>query len=92
MIASDIRLAGPIEEHTSGQIESLFESNVYSTTRIVRAVLPVLKKQHHGKILVTNTQAGIFGMPFHSAYSATKFAVNGLLESLAPECLRFNIL
>ena len=91
VIASDIRLVGPLEEHTSSQIESLFESNVYSTTRIIRSVLPVLKKQHNGKILVTNTQAGIFGIPFHSAYSATKFAVNGLLESLAPECLRFNI-
>lgn len=91
VIASDIRLSGPLEEHTSSQIESLFESNVYSTTRIIRSVLPVLKKQNRGKILVTNTQAGISGMPFHSAYSATKFAVNGLLESLAPECLRFNI-
>lgn len=91
VISSDIRLSGPLEEHTSSQIESLFESNVYSTTRIIRVILPVLKRQNHGNILVTNTQAGICGMPFHSAYSATKFAVNGLLESLAPECLRFNI-
>ena len=60
--------------------------------RTVHCVLPIMKKQRDGKIIVLSNQAGITGLPFHGIYCATKFAIEGFLEALAPEGLAFNVL
>ena len=85
-------LTGPLETHTIEQARILFDTNTYSVMRIVQCVLPVMKKQRDGNIIVLSNQAGILGMPFHGIYCATRFAIEGFLESLAPEGLTFNVL
>lgn len=65
--------------------------NTFSVINLVKAVLPLMKKQRDGRLVVVSNQAGIQGMPFHGIYCAAKFAVEGFMECIAPECLAFNI-
>ena len=51
----------------------------------------LMKKQRDGRLIIMSNQAGIQGIPFHGIYSASKFAVEGFMECIAPECLAFNI-
>ncbi|EDO43518.1 predicted protein, partial [Nematostella vectensis] len=91
VITSNVLLTGPIETHTMEQAMQVFETNTMSVIELVKVVLPVMKKQQDGRIIVVSNQAGIMGIPFHDIYCATKFAVEGFLESIAPEALAFNI-
>jgi NAD(P)-dependent dehydrogenase (short-subunit alcohol dehydrogenase family) len=58
---------------------------------VTRAVLPVLRAQRQGLIVTISSTGGIAGQAFVSAYSAAKFAVEGWMESLAPEVAPFGI-
>ena len=91
MITSNVLLTGPLENHTIAQAQTIFETNTFSTIRLVKAVMPAMKKQRGGRIVVVSNQAGIQGLPFHDIYCASKFALEGFLETVAPECLAFNI-
>ena len=72
-------------------IISLYETNVHGVIRTIRAVLPSMKKQKSGHIINISSISGLNAPPFHAAYSSSKFAVEGLTESLAPELSQFNI-
>lgn len=91
VITSNVLLNGQLETHTIDQAKTIFEVNTFSVISLIQAILPLMKKQRDGRLIVVSNQAGIQGIPFHSIYCASRFAVEGFMESVAPECLAFNI-
>jgi NAD(P)-dependent dehydrogenase (short-subunit alcohol dehydrogenase family) len=77
--------AGLFEELTPEQIERQFTVSVFGPMNVTRAVLPVMRRQRSGHVITISSVAGLAGSPYTSAYAASKFAVDGWMESLAPE-------
>ena len=73
------------------EIKSQFETNFYGLIRVTQAVLPIMRSQRSGKIINISSGAGRFDYPTGSIYVSTKFAVEGLSESLAYEFEPFGI-
>lgn len=84
-------LGGALEDLSMDEIQSQYETNLFGLIRVTQAVLPTMRKQRSGRILNISSGAGIFGFPGHSAYVSTKFAVEGLSESIAYELEPFGI-
>jgi len=78
-------LLGGVEEATDGQIRSQFDVNVFGVFNVTRAVLPVLRAQRSGHIIMMSSVAGQLGAPGLAWYDASKFAVEGFSEALAGE-------
>ena len=78
-------LVGAIEEPTDEQIRQQFETNVFGVLNVLRASLPILRGQKSGHIINISSRLGFFGFPSYGYYSATKYALHGLSESLAQE-------
>lgn len=81
----------PVEEASLDEVQRHFDLNVFGTIRVLRHVLPVMRRQGSGKIIVIGSIGGLIGLPFHGYYSAGKFALDGLVESLRPEIAPFGI-
>lgn len=84
-------LCGAVEENTMDEVIGLFQTNFFGYVRMIREVLPILRQQGGGKIINVGSLAGIVGVPFHTHYSATKFAIEGLSEGLRLEARRFGV-
>ncbi len=84
-------LVGALEDIPMEEIKSQFETNFYGLIRVTQAVLPIMRRQGSGKIVNISSGAGRFGFPTGSIYVSTKFAVEGLSESLAYEVEPFGI-
>ena len=82
---------GTIEETDQSNARAQFETNFFGTLWVVQAVLPHLRKQGGGHILITSSLAGIITFPTAGIYNATKWAVEGLGETLASEVAEFGI-
>ncbi len=78
-------LGGGIEEPSEDQIQQQFDTNVFGVIRMMRAVLPQMRTQKSGHILNISSVVGIRSLPSLGYYSATKFAMEALSESLALE-------
>ncbi|MHC5534528.1 SDR family oxidoreductase [Priestia megaterium] len=76
---------GPFEEVSDKQARENFEVNVFGTFNVIRNALPQLRKQRYGHIFNISSIAGYYGFMASGIYSATKFAVEGMSESLAQE-------
>jgi NADP-dependent 3-hydroxy acid dehydrogenase YdfG len=74
-----------IEEGEDDQIRRLFEINVFGLSRMIRTVLPGMRRKRSGLIINLSSIGGICGMPALGYYNATKFAVEGLSEALRGE-------
>jgi NAD(P)-dependent dehydrogenase (short-subunit alcohol dehydrogenase family) len=83
--------AGFFEEIPSEDFRAQVETNFFGTVNVTRAVLPIMRAQRRGLIVTISSTGGIVGQAFVSAYSAAKFAVEGWMESLAPEIAPFGI-
>jgi NAD(P)-dependent dehydrogenase (short-subunit alcohol dehydrogenase family) len=68
-----------------------YETNVFGLIRTTQAVLPIMRRQKSGTIVNISSGAGRFGFPTGSAYVSTKFAVEGLCESMSYELEPFGI-
>jgi NAD(P)-dependent dehydrogenase (short-subunit alcohol dehydrogenase family) len=79
------------EEASDEQIRDLFDANYLGMVRVLRAVLPLLRKQGSGHILGVSSGLGITALPLIGFYCATKWAVEALHESLAQEVKPFGI-
>ena len=79
------------EEASDEQIRDLFDTNYLGMVRVLRAALPLLRKQGSGHILGVSSGLGIAAMPLIGFYSATKWAVEALHEALAQEVRAFGI-
>jgi NAD(P)-dependent dehydrogenase (short-subunit alcohol dehydrogenase family) len=84
-------LLGNFEELTTEEIQSLMETNFYGVMIVMRAVLPVMRKQQSGRIINISSLAGVIGFKHCGAYSAAKFAVEGLSQAVAQEVEPFGI-
>lgn len=82
---------GTIEETDGESARAQFDTNFFGTLWVVQAVLPYLRKQGSGHILITSSLAGIITFPTAGLYNATKWAVEGLGETLASEIAEFGI-
>ena len=71
--------------------KELFEVNFFGSLRLIQAVLPGMKARQSGLIINNSSHAGIVGLPFNELYGASKFALEGLTEAMAPTLLHFNI-
>ena len=73
------------------QVKQLFEVNFFGALRLIQAVLPGMKARESGYIVNVSSMAGELGGPFNDIYCASKFALGGLTESLAPVLRQFKI-
>jgi NAD(P)-dependent dehydrogenase (short-subunit alcohol dehydrogenase family) len=83
--------AGFFEELSPEDFRAQIEVNFFGPVNVTRAVLPVMRKQRRGLVVTISSTAGISGGAFTSAYVASKFAVEGWMEALAPEVAPFGI-
>jgi NAD(P)-dependent dehydrogenase (short-subunit alcohol dehydrogenase family) len=84
-------LTGAFEDVSIDEIKAQYETNVFGLIRVTQAVLPTMRKQGSGRIINISSGAGRFGYPGGSAYVSTKFALEGLSESMAYELEQFGI-
>ena len=83
--------AGFFEEIRPEDFRAQIETNLFGSVNVTRAVLPLMRGQRSGLIVQISSTAGIAGQEFVSAYAASKFAVEGWIESLTPEVAPFGI-
>jgi NAD(P)-dependent dehydrogenase (short-subunit alcohol dehydrogenase family) len=85
-------LVGAFEDLSiDDEIKNQYETNVFGLMRVTQAVLPIMRRQKSGIIVNVSSGAGLFGYPGGSAYVSTKFAIEGLSESMAYELEPFGI-
>lgn len=84
-------MAGTVEEITEDDIRKIFEVNVLAVIGVVKAVLPVMRKQRSGYIINMGSVAGFVGAPGWSVYSATKAAIAAFSEVLSLDVKEFGI-
>lgn len=82
---------GAIEESEEAAVRTMFEINFFGLANMTRAVLPVMRKQRSGHIVNTTSIGGLVAFPALGYYNASKFAVDGLSESLAKEVAHLGI-
>src|SRR3989442_800242 len=83
--------AGYFEELTPEQVERQLATNLVGPMNVTRAVLPVMREQRSGHIVSISSGAGLVGFEYCSAYAASKFGLEGWMESLQPEVAPFGI-
>ena len=83
--------AGYFEELTAEQMERQLATSLIGPMNVTRAVLPVMRKQRSGHVVTISSSAGLVGFEYCTAYAASKFGVEGFMESLAPEVEPFGI-
>jgi NAD(P)-dependent dehydrogenase (short-subunit alcohol dehydrogenase family) len=83
--------AGYFEELTAEQMERQLATSLIGPMNVTRAVLPIMRKQRSGHVVTISSSAGLVGFEYCTAYAASKFGVEGFMESLAPEVQPFGI-
>jgi NAD(P)-dependent dehydrogenase (short-subunit alcohol dehydrogenase family) len=83
--------AGFFEEISPEDFRAQVETNLFGPLNVTRAVLPVMRAQRSGLVVTISSTAGLIGQEFCTAYAASKFAVEGWIESLTPEVAAFGI-
>jgi len=84
-------LIGAFEELSIDEIKNQYETNLFGLIRVTQVVLPIMRKQKSGTVVNVSSGAGLFGYPSGSAYVSTKFAIEGLSESISYELDQFGI-
>src|SRR3954463_13732761 len=84
-------LAGFFEELTTEQVHAQIETNLFGPMTVTRAVLPGMRRQRSGLVISISSGAGVIGSPSGSAYAASKFGLEGWMESLTGELQPFGI-
>lgn len=78
-------IAGAIEHTSIDKAKEQFDTNFFGTVRLIKSVLPIMHKQDSGLIINISSIGGLMGLPYQGMYSASKFAIEGLTESLYKE-------
>lgn len=84
-------LLGPLEQLLLDEIKEVFETNFFGVIRLIQHILPVMRKQKYGRIINISSLGGRIGFPLSTAYVSSKFALEGLTESLGYEVQDFGI-
>ncbi|XP_066530797.1 retinol dehydrogenase 8a isoform X2 [Hoplias malabaricus] len=86
-----VGLLGPVESISMDQMKRVFETNFFGTVRMIKEVMPDMKKRRSGHIIVMSSVMGMQGVVFNDVYTASKFAIEGFCESMAVQLLKFNV-
>jgi NAD(P)-dependent dehydrogenase (short-subunit alcohol dehydrogenase family) len=86
-----IFIAGYFEEISPAQLRQQMETNFFGPLNITRAILPVMRAQRSGQIITLSSTAGLVGQEFVVAYSASKFALEGWMESIRYDLAPYGI-
>ena len=78
-------LPGAVEDLTRDNLKFQFETNVFGWLELSNLVIPVMRKQGYGRIIQNSSVLGFVAMPFRGAYNASKFAIEGLSDTLRLE-------
>jgi NAD(P)-dependent dehydrogenase (short-subunit alcohol dehydrogenase family) len=84
-------LGGALEDSSMDEIKAQFETNFFGAVRATKAVLPVMRRQGEGKIVNITSMGGRISIPLSSSYHGSKFALEGLSESIQYELEPFGI-
>lgn len=84
-------LVGALEDLSMDEIKAQFETNLFGAIRIMKAVLPIMRKQQGGTIVNVSSMGGRVALPLCPAYHGTKFALEGISESMRFEADSFGI-
>jgi len=84
-------LMGSVEDTSIEEAKAQMETNFFGVLRVCRAVLPAMRRQESGHIINISSLAGVLGLPFSGLYSASKFALEGMTESLRLELRTFGV-
>ena len=84
-------LMGSVEDSSLDEIKAQFETNFFGAIRVMQQVIPIMRKQRTGTIVNVSSVAGRIGFPMGSAYVSSKFALEGLSESMSYELKQFGI-
>ncbi|MBY0446763.1 MAG: SDR family NAD(P)-dependent oxidoreductase, partial [Burkholderiales bacterium] len=82
---------GAVEDLSREAMRHQFETNVFGAIELTNAVLPVMRKQGHGRIIFNGSVLGFAAMPYRGAYNASKFALEGFADTLRQEMMGSNI-
>jgi short-subunit dehydrogenase len=82
---------GPIEDITTEDVKLQFETNFFGVIRLIKEIVPIMRKQGNGTIVNISSMVGRFGVPLNAAYVSSKFAIEGLSESISYELAEFGI-
>ena len=84
-------LLGSVEQTGDADLRRTMETNFFGVWNLTKAVLPQMRGQGSGKIISVTSVGGLLGQPFNEAYCAAKFAVEGMMEGLAPLAKQFGV-
>nr|WP_279716015.1 SDR family NAD(P)-dependent oxidoreductase [Chelonobacter oris] len=76
---------GAVEDVSRTALRAQFETNVFGTWECIRYAMAVFRRQGHGRIIVNSSILGFAGMPWRGAYNSSKFALEGLCDTLRTE-------
>ncbi|HEB77683.1 MAG TPA: SDR family oxidoreductase [Methylothermaceae bacterium] len=76
---------GAVEDLRREVLRSQFETNLFGTQELTNRILPLMRKQGHGRIIYNSSVLGFIGLPYRGAYVASKFALEGLADCLRLE-------
>lgn len=86
-----VGIEGTTEEVAIDEFRLSFETNVLGAVRLLHAVLPTWRERRSGRLIAVSSVSGALGLPFNDAYCTSKFALEGLLESLHPVAAQHGI-
>jgi len=84
-------LAGPVEETAIEEAKNQLDVNFFGVVRMIQAVIPHMRANGGGLIINTSSIGGLLGIPYQAFYSASKFALEGLVEALRIEVKKYNV-
>ncbi|MGR8952200.1 MAG: SDR family oxidoreductase [Gammaproteobacteria bacterium] len=76
---------GAVEDLSREVLRFQFETNLFGTHELTNLVLPVMREQGHGRIIYNSSVLGLIALPYRGAYNASKFALEGLVDTLRLE-------
>ncbi|KAJ5491753.1 hypothetical protein N7539_003320 [Penicillium diatomitis] len=82
---------GGVEDTSEEEVRSQKEVNVYAPLRVVRTILPQMRQRRAGEVVLISSDAGFIARPGRGTYSASKFAIEAIHESLSHEVQKFGI-
>lgn len=82
---------GPVEESSMEQLRQQFDVNVFGTVAAIKAVLPFMRARRSGHVIAVTSMGGLVAFPGIAFYNGSKFAVEGVLESLGEEVVEFGV-
>ena len=82
---------GPLEDVSVEELEKSYQTNCLGPMRVCKALIPIFRAQGGGRIINMSSVAGVVAVPFQSAYSGSKFALEGMTQVLRAEVRRFGI-